>query len=75
MKGVCGRVNGHYVVTLGDTRAQQYCIREELASELGFKVEYFTTEMRPSFVLGHGKTIDVLGVVSCRWNFAEEHGV
>ena len=33
------------------------------------------TEMHPPFVLGHGKTIDVLGVVSCRWNFAEEHGV
>jgi hypothetical protein len=75
LKGVRGRINGHYVVALGDTGAQQNCIPEQLASELGFEVEYFTAEMRPSFVLGHGKTIDVLGVVSCRWNFAEEHGV
>lgn len=39
LKGVRGRINGHYVVALGDMGVQQNCIREQLASELGFKVE------------------------------------
>ncbi|KAL1592635.1 hypothetical protein SLS60_011051 [Paraconiothyrium brasiliense] len=72
LKGVPGNINQHKVLALGDTGAQQNCVREQCAIELGLHVRYLDAADRPSFVLGQGSTMQAVGVAECTWVFAKD---
>lgn len=73
LKGVPGYINQHKVLALGDTGAQQNCVREQCAIELGLHVRYLDAADRPSFVLGQGSTMEAVGVAECMWVFAKDN--
>ncbi|KAJ4352691.1 hypothetical protein N0V95_004016 [Ascochyta clinopodiicola] len=69
LKGVRGTLQSHEVTALCDTGAQENCIRESHAADLGLKVQRLDVDKRPSFIMGHGKTIHAVGFVKTVWTF------
>jgi curved DNA-binding protein CbpA len=70
--GVSGYIGRHKVTALADTGAAQNCIRRQHALDLNLKVRNLELDEPQSFVMGHGKHIQVIGAVDCNWKFAAD---
>jgi curved DNA-binding protein CbpA len=72
LNGVSGYIGRHKVTALADTGAAQNCIRRQHALDLNLKVRNLELDEPQSFVMGHGKHIQVIGAVDCNWKFATD---
>jgi curved DNA-binding protein CbpA len=72
LKGVLGYIGPHKVTALCDTGAHENCIRKQFAMDLKLKVRKLEPDEPRSFVMGHGKQVQVLGAVQKKWKFAAD---
>ena len=70
--GLKGSVNGIEVDALSDTGAQMNFMNNNYAKEIGIKPSYFERNLRPSFLMGHGRNIEAVGKVEVTWRFGGE---
>ena len=71
-RGVQGLINGVNVDALADTGADQNFMNKQFAKEHKLRPRYFPADQRPSFLMGHGRTIQAVGQVEVSWKFRKE---
>ena len=71
-KGVQGLINGINVDALADTGADKNFMSNHFAKEHEIQPRYFRADQRPSFLMGHGRTIQAVGQVEVSWKFRKE---
>ena len=67
--GLEGRINGTHVFALADTGSQRNFIDSAYAKSLGLESTHYALNQRPSFVMGHGRTIHAIGEIEISWQF------
>ena len=70
--GLEGRINGTHVFALADTGSYRNFINGAYAESLGLKSMHYTLDQRPSFVMGHGRTILAIGEIEISWQFERD---
>ena len=70
--GLEGRINGTRVFALADTGSQRNFIDSAYAKSLGLESTQYAFNQRPSFVMGHGRTIHAIGEIEISWRFEED---
>jgi hypothetical protein len=72
LKGVSGYIGRHKVTALCNTGAHENCIRRQYVEDLSLEVRKLEPNEPRSFVMGHGKQVQVLGAVEMKWKFATD---
>ena len=67
--GVEGVINGTIVHALVDTGADNNFMNEQFSQELHLEPIHFSSNERPSFVMGHGGRIEAIGKITVSWTF------
>ena len=67
--GVEGVINGITVHALADTGADKNFINERFSQVLHLEPIHFSSNERPSFVMGHGGRIEAIGKITVSWKF------
>ena len=70
--GVEGFINGIEVHALADTGADNNFMNEHFSRELHLGPVLFSSDERPSFVMGHGGRVQAIGKVTISWNFKND---
>ena len=70
--GVEGIINGTNVHALADTGADENLMNEAFCKKLLLKPVFFRPHDRPSFVMGHGRTVQAIGMVKGSWKFSAD---
>lgn len=71
-RGIQGLINGVNVDALADTGADKNFMNNRFAKEHEIRAQYFGADQRPSFLMGHGRTIQAVGQVEVSWKFRKE---
>lgn len=71
-RGVQGLINEIDVDALADTGADKNFMNDNFAKEHELRPRYFPPDQRPSFLMGHGRTIQAVGEVEVSWEFWKE---
>ena len=70
--GLKGKINGTRVFALADTGSHRNFINGAYAESLGLKSTHYALDQRPSFVMGHGRTIQAIGEIGISWQFERD---